>query len=300
MHTMVSSRKAEFYLLIVAMIWGLTFPVIGTAVKSISPVDFVFIRFLLAAAIFLPIIFKDLKYTNLSTILYGLLLGILNMSVYSLQSMGLKTIGSAQSAFITSASVILVPFLLLFFRNHPVKFFDFICSGICLIGLYILTGANLTTLNKGELLTVLCAIGWAFTVILIQFSSQKVKKLNLLVFYQILFTALLALPFSIVNGVKMIWNNQVIFAILFCAIFATVIVFHLQFKYQKYTTATKAALIFCAEPLFACLFAWIINGERLTLNTLIGGGIIVLGMMLPDLLKLNRKKDPQVLDPRHF
>lgn len=288
----VSSRKAEFYLLMVTMIWGLTFPLIGAAVKSVNPIDFVFMRFVLAALILLPWVLKDLKSTDSMTLLYGLLLGILNVAVYSFQSMGLQTIGSAQSAFITAISVILVPFLLLFFRNHSVKWLDFFCSGLCLAGLYILTGAHLISLNSGEILTLGCAIGSAFTIITIQLASRKVQKVELLVFYQIVFTALLAWPLSMQQGGKIIWNSQIVFALLFCSILATVVVFYWQLKYQKYTTATKTALIFCAEPFFACLFAWIINGERLSLSTLVGGILIVLSMVLPDLLKLNVKKPP--------
>lgn len=288
---MVSSKKAELYLLGVTIIWGLTFPLVRTAVKSMSPADFVFFRFFIAAVILLPLIFKDLKYSSIPIVMYGFLLGILNIGVYLFQSMGLKTISAAQSAFITAMSVALVPFLLMFFRKYSITLSDFFSSGLCLFGLYILTGTSLLTLNRGEVFTLFCAISAAFTILVSQVSSQKIRQFNLVVFYQIIFSAAISMPFKLMSRAEIQWNTQLIFSLLFCALFATIGCFYLQLKYQKYTTAPKAALIYCAEPLFASLFAWIIFDENLTWSIILGGVIIVLGMIFPDLLKLNLIKN---------
>lgn len=282
--------KPEFYLLVVTAVWGLTFPLIGTAVKSMDPVDFVFLRFFIAAAIILPFVWNDLKYTTRDTLKYGFILGVLNLLVYSLQSIGLTTIGSAESAFLTAVNVILVPFFLLFFKGQGIKILDFVCSGICLLGLYILTGAHFHHLNMGELYTLLGAVFVALSVIAVQFAANKMHKFHLLVFYQILFTALGALPFSLNNQIKMVFTQQIIFSLLFCAVLATVVVLYMQLKFQKFTTASKAALIYSAEPLFACVFAWLINHETITLQTIVGGAIIFVSMIFPDLLKIKINK----------
>ncbi len=288
---MFKLRKAELYLLMVTAIWGLTFPLIGTAVKNINPVEFVFIRFCLAAIIMLPVVWRDLKYTDRKTLKYAFLLGMLNLGAYSFQSIGLTSITPSESAFITAVSVILVPFLLPFFKVQRIRILDFISSGICLLGLYILTGTHIINLNKGELTTLLCAICVAFTVIVIQIAGNKIPKLSLLVFYQIIFTAGGALPFILHQGIHISLNNQVIFSIVFCGIFATVLVFYAQIKFQKYVTATKAALIYSAEPLFACVFAWIINGDKITFSIVLGGSIIFFSMILPDIAKIKFTKN---------
>jgi len=48
-------------------------------------------------------------------------------------------------------------------------------------------------------------------------------------------------------------------------------------------SAARAALIFCFEPLFAALTAWLLLGERLAALQWLGGALIVLGMVAADL-----------------
>ncbi|NIO38191.1 EamA family transporter, partial [Candidatus Bathyarchaeota archaeon] len=53
-------------------------------------------------------------------------------------------------------------------------------------------------------------------------------------------------------------------AIIITAIFATALAFLAQNYAQKHTTATKAAIIFTAEPIFALIFSSATLGETLT------------------------------------
>lgn len=287
---MISTRKAELNLLLMTAIWGLTFPLVGAAVKSVNPMDFVAIRFLLAACIMFPMIWRDLSATNILTLRYALLLGTVNLGSYYFQGIGLETLGSAESAFITSTTVVIVPFITLIFHPHKPGWLDFFSSMICLGGLYILTGANLSAVNVGELFTFLCATCCALSIMLTQAATHKISNFRLLAFYQILFTAVLALPFSATNHARFVFNHEVVLALLYCATFATILVFYLQVKYQKYTSPSKAALIFCAEPVFAILYSWMLFSENVTLNVLFGGMLILISIMIPDILKLTFEK----------
>jgi drug/metabolite transporter (DMT)-like permease len=283
---MSNAKKAELYLLLITAIWGLTFPLVGNAVKHMNPIDFVSLRFLLATLIMLPFIWKDLKNTNRMILGYGALLGAINFGCYVLQGMGLQTLGSGESAFITSTTVVIVPIIVLIFHHHKPHLLDYISAALCLCGLYILTGANITAINQGELFTFICAVFCALWIILTDVATRKIHDFKLLVFFQIIFTAIFALPHSVMHYEQLAMNKQTVFALLYCAIFATLIVFYLQAKYQRQTTASKAALIFCAEPIFAVLYSWIIFSENPSFNTLVGGAIILGSIALPDLFKL--------------
>jgi drug/metabolite transporter (DMT)-like permease len=280
------TKKAELYLLLITAIWGLTFPLVGAAVKSITPMHFVAIRFLLAALVMLPFVWRDLKNTDTTVLGYGLLIGTVNFGCYLFQGMGLQTLGSAESAFITSTTVIIVPIILLIFHYHKPSFIEYLSAILCLTGLYILTGANIKAINHGEFFTFICALCCALSIIFTEKATRNIINIKLLVFFQIVFTAILTLPFSTTHLESFIFNIQNIFALLYCAIFATLVVFYLQAKYQKQTSASKAALIFCAEPIFAVLYSWMFFSENAPINTLIGGAIIVASIALPDLLKL--------------
>jgi len=284
------TKKAELYLLLITAIWGLTFPLVGAAVKSITPMHFVALRFSLATLIMLPFVWRDLKTTNTSILGYGLLIGTVNFGCYLFQGIGLQTLGSAESAFITSITVVIVPIILLIFHYHKPSLIDGVSAMICLAGLYILTGANITAINQGEFFTLLCALCCALSIIFTEKATRQLTNIKLLVFFQIVFTAIYAIPFSASHVGSFIFNKQIIFTLLYCTIFATLIVFYLQAKYQKQTSASKAALIFCAEPIFAVLYSWIFFSENASLNTLIGGTIIIASIALPDVLKIGSMK----------
>ena len=65
---------------------------------------------------------------------------------------------------------------------------------------------------------------------------------------------------------------------------ATAFAFVLQVYGQRKTTATRAALIFTMEPVFAALFAYMIAGEVLTPRGLVGCVLIMVGMLASELL----------------
>jgi drug/metabolite transporter (DMT)-like permease len=117
--------------------------------------------------------------------------------------------------------------------------------------------------------------------------AHKYNDHKALAFYQILCTAPLPLLFSWQLGfphVQALLYPSVIIGILFCAIFATSLALFLQTKYQPFTTAPKAAIIYSLEPVFASLFGFLINGEAITSPVIIGGALILLSLTLPPLL----------------
>ncbi|MFN3235152.1 MAG: DMT family transporter [Gammaproteobacteria bacterium] len=281
---MLLERKAELFLVFIVAIWGLTFPLIGNAVKTIDPIAFVFFRFLLATILIFPFVIKQLAKTNKSIIFYSIVLGFCNLIVYVTQSEGLQTIGPNESAFITSVNILFVPVLSLIFMLDRPKAIDFVSAFLGFFGLYVLMGANITGLNHGELLTLLCAIFVALSIVLIQLCSRKYKESFLLfAFYQILFTTVFTFFFMPKINLPTLYNPGVMLSILFCAIFATSLAMILQVKFQGYTTSTKVALIFSLEPFFVILFTWMLFKKPPTDQTLLGGGIIIFSILINDM-----------------
>jgi drug/metabolite transporter (DMT)-like permease len=154
---------------------------------------------------------------------------------------------------------------------------------ICLFGLYILTGANLSGLTRGDFWVALCALSTAFSIILIQRVTKNISDILLFTFLQIVFTVpccLVTHP-DIFN--KSILNNYfVVGSIVFCALFATAIALLIQAKFQKYTTEFKAALIFTTEPVFATAFSCLFFGEIINFHIVAGGVFILLSILLSE------------------
>lgn len=284
---MTPTSKANAFLILATAFWGLTFPLIHSAVRFVNPNVFVFVRFAIAAIVLLP--FVNLGKTTKPLLWAGLVLGLLNAGTYMFQTIGLETIDPARSAFITGMGVVIVPFLLPFFRLGWPQAIDFTCGFICLLGLYILTGANLHGISIGDFWTLACAVCFALSVVFVQWVTIHVKNYSLLNFYQIAFTIPVAGLSSVSGNFKGLFHLQVIVALLFCAIFGNAIALFLQLKYQQYSTATKTALIFTLEPVFASIFTFLLGLGIIHFSTIVGGAIILLSLVLPILLSILKR-----------
>lgn len=286
--------RANIILLFVALIWGGTFPLIHNAVHDIPATSFVFFRFLISALLFLPFIFMKLKISSKQLIIGGIIIGLLNNGVYLGQSIGLEHISSARGAFLTGANVIIVPFLLPFFKLGWPRKQDFLAALVCCLGLFVFTGAKITGFSSSDLWVLFGALCYAITTVFIQWFTQKVKDGKkqpvLLTFYQILFTVPLAGVFAWQSDFQIVWDKNVIMAMVYCCVLATILVLYLQIRFQKDTTATSAALIFSLEPVFASVIAYAFNKEALTSRMILGGGLILFSIIIPELWKITFKK----------
>ena len=246
------------------------------------------VRFILAAIILLPFVVMEIKKGTKNVLLAGIVLGALNTVVYVSQTIGMQTLTSAQGSFITGISVVLVSFILPFFSLGKPTAKDILCSSLCFLWLFFLVNDDLSHIGSRALWVLLCAFFVSVTIVYLQKVSSNLSYLALLAFYQIVFTAVFTAPFTLGKCFHTLLSSEVAVAILFCAVFATSIALLLQTKYQHYTTANRAAMIFCFEPIFGSLFGYLINGEKIGWPIFFGGVCIFFGIIL-SLLNINKK-----------
>jgi drug/metabolite transporter (DMT)-like permease len=275
--------KADLYLLITTLIWGATFPLIQNAVVTINPNWFVTIRFFFATLFLLPWVFVDLPKTNKTLLMGGLILGVLNAGAFMLQTAGLQTVDAPTTAFITSTYVIMVPFLLPLFKLGKAKKLDILCSMICLAGLYELTSSHFGRFSFGEVMVLGCSICTALGIVALQKISHAGENLPLLAFYQILFVLPISGVFAWHQSPHMpFFNNTVVLAIGYCSLLATALALFLQTTFQRKTSATRAAIIYSLEPVFASFFSWAINDDHIGKNIIMGGSLIICSIVLAE------------------
>ncbi|MDN5320134.1 MAG: hypothetical protein PWP49_554 [Thermococcaceae archaeon] len=264
-------KRAELILLGITAIWGFTFPAMKVSLGYMPPILFLAYRFGVASLLMLLIFRK--RVLKRETLFEGLILGLTLVFGHGFQIVGLKYTSASNSAFITSLYVVFTPFIAYFLLGDKLKARDFLSLIVAIIGLYLISGASLK-FNYGDLLTIFCAISFAFQIVLIQKFGEK-DYLSLAfwqIFWNFVFSTIYALVFEgFVVPVKMTpWLG-----ILYTGIFATVIAFTLQVKYQKETKAHKAALIYSAEPIFGHISAFLTIGEVLSLKGYIGALLIL-------------------------
>lgn len=282
--------RADLLLLTVAIAWGVTFLMVQDAISTTPVYAFLFFRFALASILMFIISYRFLNELNKKTILYGVILGILLFSAFATQTFGLIYTKSSIVAFITGLNVICVPFLTYLFFKDKIKLNVLIATFIAVIGLYLLTMSGTLEFEKGEFLTLICAILFALQII---FTGKFSKQVNvfMLVLFQLITVSILALIFSLSldSATFNISYNYAFFkAVIITAIFATVYAFLIQTYMQQFTTATKTAIIFTMEPVSAAIFAYFTANEVLTIVQFIGAVLIILATLIAE-LKFNKK-----------
>jgi drug/metabolite transporter (DMT)-like permease len=105
------------------------------------------------------------------------------------------------------------------------------------------------------------------------------------------FTAVIALLFMPfldyfdIEKVVFVFNSDVIIALVYTTIFATLFNITMMTKYQKEVVPVKAAIIYSFEPIFAAVFAFIMIGESFTRMGLVGAAIIFSGLVFTEIFK---------------
>lgn len=291
---MNKKQIAELILFLSTLLWALTYACTRILVREIHPNILIFWRGLLAALILSLFAFSSIKESkeHLFKIIFGgFLMGALFYIAYVTQAIGLQTIESGRSAFITSLYIVFVPLMSpLFNGTRPTKH-NFIACSLALGGLFLLTNPiSQHGFYRGDVWTLIAALAFAIQIHLLQVYTQKYASYDFFVFLQTLTIGILAamsIPFT-VNTSAITWfpHSLVgIIAILYLIIFTTVITMWLQSRYQKDTSAEKASLIYALEPVFAIVFGYFILHEIVSISALIGACLMILAAIWVEIVR---------------
>ena len=275
-------RKPELALVAVTAIWGATFLVVHTAVQYSGPVFFVGLRFVIAGVFGLLVFGRALRGLTRLDVIAGVSIGAMLAFAYCLQTVGLQTISSSKSAFITALYVPLVPLAQwAVFRKAP-GVMSWIGVVFAFVGLLLLAGKDSAGIGfgPGEIATLLSAVGCAGEIILIALFAGKVdiKRVTIIQLLVGGTLAFLAMPVvgESVPAFSWIWLGAAV------GMGAASIVIQMTMNWaQRTVSATRATLIYAGEPVWAGIFGRM-AGDRLPAPALLGAALIVLGVLVSE------------------
>ncbi|HWA82214.1 MAG TPA: DMT family transporter, partial [Fimbriimonadaceae bacterium] len=194
------SRLPEWSLVFITFIWGSTFISGQIALRDIGVFGFLSVRFAIGAAVLALIGARRLRHLTAEEFKAGLAIGLVLYIAYSLQALGLPTITSSKSAFITSVYVPLVPALQLLVTGRPPSIKTLLATALSFGGLVLLSARQGMTLSfgVGEWLTLGSAVASAVQIVMIGKLARGADPVRLGV-VQLSVVALLALctmPFA--------------------------------------------------------------------------------------------------------
>ncbi|QCI13605.1 DMT family transporter [Pseudomonas putida] len=275
--------KAEMVLVFITMLWGGTFLLVHNVMTVSGPMFFVGLRFA-AAALFVGLVSaRSLAGLTLTELKAGVLIGTSIMLGYGLQTMGLQTISSSQSAFITALYVPFVPLLQWLVLGRRPGLMPSI--GICLafVGLMLLAGpeGGALHLREGEVVTLVSAVAIAGEIILISRYAGQVDVRRVTVVQ--LATASLLSFLMIVPTQERLPDFSWLLLLSALGLGAMSAVIQVAMNWaQKSISPTRATLIYAGEPVWAGIVGRI-AGERLPGVALLGGLLIVVAVVVSEL-----------------
>ncbi len=282
--------KAHLLLVLITLIWGSTFVLIKQALADASPLLLNAVRMSLAAVLLAAFYRKHLTRLRRPALLAGVAVGVFLFLGYALQTTGLRLTTPSKSAFLTGVSTVLVPLLLIFWRTktHPWRG---VGIALALAGLFLMTVpagrqglADFANINRGDLLTIACAVAFAFQIVLLGRATRRFPFEQMAVLQIAVAAALMALAAPVLEQPHFRWSAIVVATVLITGILGTALAFTVQAWAQQFTPPTHTALIFTLEPVFAWLTSFLYMKERLGVRAGAGALLILTGVLVSELL----------------
>ncbi|MBV9074919.1 MAG: DMT family transporter [Acidobacteria bacterium] len=289
---MPRALKAHVLLVLVTFVWGATFVVIKNAVaQDATPLLFNFIRMTLATLALGTLFYRDIARIRRPALVAGVLTGLWLWLGYEFQTTGIRLTTASKSAFITGISVILVPLFLILFWGRKIGLWTALGVLAAMVGLFLLTvpagegaWANWASVNRGDLLTLACAVSFGFQIIFLGRATEKYPFAQI-GFLQVATAAvLMGIAAPILERPHIVWTSRVGWAIVITGILGTAAAFTIQAWAQQFTSPTHTALIFSLEPVFAWITSYFVLGERLGYRAGAGALLILAGVLISELL----------------
>ena len=272
----------EILLVLTAIIWGSGFVASAVALEHYTPYQILAGRFLIGAVILSLIFFKKLSKLNINTLIKGALLGLFLYIAFALQTVGLQFTTPSKNAFLTAVNVVIVPFLGFLLYKRKIDLYELAGAILAVIGIAILSLKLSSDVNVGDILTLGCAIGFAFHIF---YTAKFVKTED-----PVVLTIIQMVTAAVIGCIVILFRGETSFSmesegminLLYLGIFSTTIAFLMQTVAQKYITETKAAIILATESFWGMVFSIIILSEIMTGRMIIGAFLILLAILISE------------------
>ena len=300
----MSSRntvRGFILLFITVTIWGTAFVAQSVVTDYMGSFTFNMSRSVLGGLFLLPVIAvmqhrksdtakkneqtpDSVKADRVTLLKGGVSCGICFFIASNLQQLGIEYTSVGKAGFITAMYIIFVPLFSIFLHKKAgIKLW--ISVVMSAIGLYFLSmaGKESFTVEKGDFLLILCAIGFTFHILVIDYFSEKVDgvKLSCAQFWT---AAVLGLIITLIfedpswDIIIRAWKPICYAGIMSCGVAYT-----FQILAQKDLKPTVASLIMSLESVIAAIAGWVILGEIMSGREIFGCALMFAAIIIAQL-----------------
>jgi drug/metabolite transporter (DMT)-like permease len=280
------TRLATLLLVALTAVWGSTFFLIHDLVETMPAVDFLAVRFTIAATIMLVAFWRPVRALDRRQLVIGVGLGALYGFAQIAQTQGLASTPASVSGFITGTYVVLTPVFTALLLREKVAGSTWAAVALATVGLALLSLSGFS-IGVGEAITLLAAVLYALHIVGLGRYSASEIAVGLSV-VQMVVIAVLCVIGAAQGGIVLPSSPGQWASVLYMVAFASILALWAQTWAQAHLPATRAAIIMTVEPVFAAFFAVTFGDESVTARMILGGALVLTAMYAVEILARRR------------
>lgn len=288
---MIAEKQLTTYaaLTLAVLFWGLSFIATKIALVSFTPFCLIFARFSTAALFFACLLFRrGAPPINKATFKKLFLLALFQPGLYFFfETYGLTFTGATKTSLIIATIPILVLILSAIFLKERVRLINAAGIVMSLLGVALLVfGEKEAAISSGVLWGDFLIFGAVLSatiyIIFARYLGQTISAVQI-TGLQVIFGALLFLPFFLWDLNSMNWQQitiEAIIAVICLSLFATIGAFLCYNFALSRIGAARASVFINVIPVITACGAWSVLGETLTALQIIGAIVVILAVYL--------------------
>ena len=274
--------KGELLMLITALMWGSGFVGMAMGLEHWTVFQLMALRFTLATLLLAVIFNRKLRLISKTVFWKGSILGAILFMAFALQTLGLEYTTPSKNAFLTAINVIVVPIIAYVIYKRRFDRFEILAALVAIVGIGFLSLQNSFTMNIGDMLSILCAVAFAFDIFYTNVFVKKEDALALTIVQFLAASVLSWIGVIALGEVPTSASTEGILTIVYLAVFCTLIAYVCQNIGMQYADPTKSALILSTESIFGTLFSVLILNEILTGRMIFGCFLIFMAIIIAE------------------
>lgn len=280
----VPSWIGDLMLVITAIVWGGGFIGVSEALDTLSPFYMIAIRFSMASILMVIIFGKHFRQIKKQDLMPGIICGSMLFIGFAFQTIGAIYISVGKLAFLTALNVIMVPFLSAICFKEEIHKYNIVASVIAIIGFGFLNLSNESGISFGigEILGIMCAIGFAAQISVVGYYTRTYDPIKLSIMQMLTCSALGILCALIFEEPPKSITMEMMIPVTYLGVCSTFIAFLFQTVGQKYTSSSRAAILLSMESVFGIILSVLILKEKVTFSMGIGAGLIFSAVIIAE------------------
>jgi drug/metabolite transporter (DMT)-like permease len=268
-------------LILVTAVWGFTFVQVKDAVELYPLFAFLAVRYVIASMALAPPAARRLRALGREGLVAGGVLGVLIAVGIGLQTAGLERTTVTNTGFITGLYVLFTPLLALALFRTPIPRVLWAAVGLALIGLALLSGAPEGS-GTGDLLVLLSTLAQALQIVMVERYANRFDVFAL-TFVEVATACVVFGAIAVALGDLSVPRGTTVWAaLLVTGLFAVAFAMLVQIWAQRRVSATRIAIIFSLETVFAGVAGYLFADDRIGVVGLAGCVAIFAGIVIAE------------------